>query len=444
MRRLRLGLLVFALLTCAARAEDVLTSSNMREDLRYLQEVWSQTDKSMSDDRRPQFEKLVAEISAKADQLTPSAFALEVSRAVAIAGNGHSDVQIEPYMHGIPIGFAWFSEGLFVVRTEPRFSDLLGARVEKFGALTTEEALGRVSYYISGTRAWTHSQSATYLRFLEVLHHIGAGSDTRSATLRLRMADGQLRRVKLGRELEPDPSPLPAWMGVVPAPADLPGRWTHVLDRTTNLPSIYRGATTGEREWLANDRVFYFRSNYIFGSEANRYELFARLMGLLQAEVSPRHPKYAIVDLRLNHGGDFLNTVSFAYALPRLIPNDGKIFVLVGPNTFSAALVTAAILKGQGGQRVVLVGETMGDDPASWAEGSRLTLPHSKLAVGTATKKHDWGERCTDVSICYWASTAFGSDNVSLVPEIQVETRFDEYARGRDPVLEAVIGQLHW
>src|SRR5207247_7756650 len=116
-------------------------------------------------------------------------------------------------------------------------------------------------------------------------------------------------------------------------------------------------------------RVFYLRSNYIYGTTANRYELFDKLIGLLQVEVAERHPRFAIIDLRLNHGGDFFNTVSFAYALPKLIPRDGKIFVLVGPDTFSAAIATAAMLKAQGGDRVLFVGDTLGDDAEFWSEG---------------------------------------------------------------------------
>jgi hypothetical protein len=430
-------------LTSTAPAEP-LTPDAMRADFVFLRDVWSHTDRSLSAERRPRFEQVVAEAMGKADKLTPAGFSLEVARAVAVAGNGHSEAHLGPHLHGLPIGFAWFADGLHVIRAQPRFVELLGARVETVGSLSLDTARDRVAAFIPGTKARVHQHSAIYLRILEVLQHIGASPDVESAVLGLRMPDGRLRRVRLGRETAGDPSPVPDWMAVVPAPRGLPGRWTHVLDRVAQLPAVYDGVARLERRWLQHDRVIYIRSNHIFGTPANRYELFAELMGLLQVEVAPRRPKYAVVDLRLNQGGDFLNTVNFAHALPRLIPEDGRIFVLVGPDTFSAALVTAAMLKGQGGQRVVLVGETMGDNAVSWAEGVPLELPHSKLSVGTATKKHDWGSRCTDISVCYWASTAFGSDGVSLEPQIRIETRFADYAEGRDPVLDAALAQMVW
>jgi hypothetical protein len=275
---------------------------------------------------------------------------------------------------------------------------------------------------------------------LEALHYIGASTDTRAATLHLTLRDGRHHKIKLGAERSADPGKLPEWMSLVPSAREVPGRWCHVLDSASQIPPLFRNVTNLDREWWRNDQVLYLRSNYVWGTQQNRYELFENLIGVLQTEVAERRPKFAIVDLRLNHGGDFFNTILFAQALPKLIPMDGRIYVLVGPDTFSAAIVTAAMLKNAGGKRVVLVGDTMGDDAEFWSEGGSITLPRSGIAVSTAVRRQNWEKACSDVATCYWANTAFGPAGISLQTDMRVPVRFADYAAGRDPVLEAVLG----
>src|SRR5947207_12523379 len=128
-----------------------LSPDDMREDMRVLREVWSNTDRSLTPERRESFDAAVQDISQRIPALTPDDFALEISRAVAIAHNGHSHAQIESRLHGLPIGFAWFADGLFIVRADPKYSGLLRARVEKFGDLTVDEASSAAGELISGS-----------------------------------------------------------------------------------------------------------------------------------------------------------------------------------------------------------------------------------------------------------------------------------------------------
>ena len=417
-----------------------LTAADMQEDLRYLRDTWSHTDRTLDEDERRKFDAVVDSALERSRSLSPAGFALEVARAVATANNGHSAADIDAYLHGMPVGFAWFADGLFIVRADPGHAGLLGARVEKLGALTPEDARARVAAFIPGNEARVRSESAALLRRLEVLQHIGASRDATSATLALQLRDGRTQRVKLGVEQSPDPLKQPEWMSLVPAPRDLPGRWAHVLDAAAQIPPVYHARTNLEREWWRDNQVLYLRSNIVWGSSRDkRYELFDNLIGVLQAEVAERRPKFAIVDLRLNHGGDLFNTLLFAQALPKLIPPDGRIYVLVGPDTFSAAIVTAAVLKDAGGMRTVLAGDTLGDFAEFWSEGRDLELPRSGISVSTAMKKHNWEKACTDRDTCYWANTAFGPAGISLETTLRVPVKFADYAAGRDPVLEAVL-----
>jgi len=50
----------------------------------------------------------------------------------------------------------------------------------------------------------------------------------------------------------------------------------------------------------------------------------------------------------------------------------------------------AAMLKDAGAERVIFIGEGMGDNPRFWAEGSPVSLPNSKLRVKPSWGFQDW------------------------------------------------------
>lgn len=97
------------------------------------------------------------------------------------------------------------------------------------------------------------------------------------------------------------------------------------------------------------------------------------------------------------------------------------------------------MLKGHGGDKTVLIGETMGDRGRFWAEGGDRVLPHSKIDVHYSDGLHDWNNGCEDLNRCHWPVVAFGLKVSSLEPQIRIDPTFEEYASGHDPVLERAL-----
>ena len=116
--------------------------------------------------------------------------------------------------------------------------------------------------------------------------------------------------------------------------------------------------------------------------------------------------------------------------------------MLVGRSTFSAAIVTSAMLRIHGGNKVVFVGETMGDNSSFWGEPGTIILPNSRIPIDYATQFEDWGAGCDNVGTCYWPVVALGAKGISLTPDVTVAPTFAEYAAGRDPVLETALSML--
>jgi hypothetical protein len=416
-----------------------LTVPQMREDLTYLRDVFGAKDKSFDARGRAEFNTFVTDTIAHVDSLDPPQFALAVARAVAIPHNTHTVAYPQAFFHSLPLRLWWFADGLYVVKAHPDFANLIGARIEKFGELTPQEASRRLRPYLSGHEPWANWYSANWLAFLEPLHAIGASASEEKASITFRLADGSEKTLEMPVRPSPDPTPNhDLWAALIPDAKSLPGRWPHALDNT-NVPLTYQPPVDLSGETIgAGKHVLYIRSNHI---ESTGGESFDQRIGIIQQMLLKERPTNLVVDLRLNTGGNFFNTLMLSEGLPRLVPRSGRVFVLVDGVTLSAAIVTAARLKYFGNGRTLFVGSTVADPGGFWAEGGQLKLPNSGIPVSYALQFEDWSKGCDDLEKCYWASVAFGVNNVSFTPDIPVVPSFADYAAGRDPVLDAALAR---
>ncbi|MEO0766937.1 MAG: hypothetical protein AAFY75_13050, partial [Pseudomonadota bacterium] len=96
-----------------------------------------------------------------------------------------------------------------------------------------------------------------------------------------------------------------------------------------------------------------------------------------------------VIDLRGNPGGSFLNAMPLIDWL-RAQWRGARCAVLVDAYTFSAAIVTAALLAHHLGPRAQVFGGDMGDDLAFFAEGGTIVLQDTGAHLRHATARHDW------------------------------------------------------
>jgi hypothetical protein len=133
-----------------------------------------------------------------------------------------------------------------------------------------------------------------------------------------------------------------------------------------------------------------------------------------------------ILDMRDNGGGD--NTVGYAELVKPLaaradLNRKDRLYILIGPLTFSAAMNNAAQFQDQ--TNATLVGQTIGEKPNSYQEPRSVRLPNSRLNVR--------------VSTLYYEFRKTGENAVRPTREI-IPTWADVKA-GRDPELEWVLAQ---
>ena len=432
----------------APRIEKVAAPKDRAEAVRQDLEVLAllpTVDRSFPVETLGKFESERRKLLASADTLTPAALEMNVSRLVAIAGNGHTTVGRRlRRLQRVPIRLAWFDEGLFVVRTTDAHAKLLGAQVVAINGKAPEALLAGFVAFVSGPKENAKATSPLLLESPTALSGVWPEMDASRIEITVRTPAGEALTTRL-EGVPPDPKAVYAGPARSLAPQRMKGEtepWRNLLSDRPDLPLVLRDADASVYVTkLDEGKGLYIHLNQVAGDE--RGALSEQLKAIL-AGLAPASLRFAILDLRFNGGGDYTETLKFTKELPRRVADDGKIFILTDNSTFSAALVTMARAKHFAGTRAVVLGERVGDRERFWAEGSApIELPNSKILVFFATGYHDWNEGCgwKDWARCFWLNYAFDVPAGDLAPKSPMAWRFEDYRKGVDTVLEEALRQ---
>jgi hypothetical protein len=142
--------------------------------------------------------------------------------------------------------------------------------------------------------------------------------------------------------------------------------------------------------------------------------------------INEQQPTKLVIDMRQNGGGDY--TVGLRYLVRPIrdlpsINRKGHLFILIGPQTFSAAMSNAAHFRYQ--TAALLVGEPIGEKPNSYQESRRIKLPNSHLTLSYSIRFYKFVEQ---------------GENL-IRPDHEIIPTWAEFKSGRDPVLEWVLKQ---
>jgi hypothetical protein len=346
------------------------------------------------------FEAKVADLDRRIPQLGPDQMLVALTQLVNAIGDGHTNLIAPADRQQMPLDLAQIGGDFRVLAVGPGLGRALGTRVLKIGAtpiakahalaltLTPANELpqlreGRVNYFL--TRG-------------DLLH--GLGITARRDEARYTVEDvGRVYTVTAH--------------GLGPG-AEVP------MQQLLSKPATI-AASPNDPFWcrsLAKDRAVY--------CDWTGYDdLFAKAQAMW-ALVDQVKPEKLIIDMRDNGGGD--NTVGEAVMVKPIkaradLNQKGRLFVLVGPLTFSAAMNNAAQF--QDDTNATLVGETIGEKPNSYQEPRQFRLPNSHLVVRVSTR---------------WYAFRKSGPNV-VRPDHQIIPTWAEVKSGADPQLAWVLAQ---
>ena len=354
-----------------------------------------------------EFDAALKDIGARVPDLSDSEIVLRLMRLVASAGVAHNTLRFPGPMgfnQGLPLDFQWFPDAVVVTGATNDYEAAIGSRVIRIGKMTPGELLDQLTSYIPHeNESWLREMAPAYLRLEAMVRHFGLVDDNGKVALTLEKSGQKAftQTVALG-----------------PYGVKMTG-----LYQSLKTPEVLYRSRPGEPYWhkyLDDSQTLFIQYNVCQSNPRHPFDAFVR-EALAEADAHP--VKRVVIDLRWNGGG---NSTIMTPLLDGLAARRGKlgpVYGLIGAHTFSSALLNAIQLRNDLHAR--LIGEPTGGKPNEYGEVRAFTLPNSGFAVQYTTKFFRFK----------------GEENATtLAPAIKAPITFADVLTGRDPALEAAIG----
>jgi tetratricopeptide (TPR) repeat protein len=366
--------------------------------------------------KQPLPEELTArqrDLKRDVGKLTDEEVYLGIGRMLSPLKQGHVSIAILPEttrlaVRTIPLQFYAFPEGIFVVRSDEKNADLVGAEVLKIEDAPPGELLKRIEEHASVENEmkmlWGGMRPLGSIPVLRGLGVLKPGRDEVRLTLKLK--DGQT----MERVLTPVAQEQERKLG--PPPVASPPLFVRDVPRAHWLESLPE-----------SDAVF-VQVNQIAPDPNESMAEFGLKLRRFLAETPVKN---VILDLRHNNGG---NTFTYTEMLRTLVAHStregNRLYVIIGRGVYSATSNLISDLERLA--RPIFVGEPSSGTGNQDGDESLTVLPYSGVRVLLTSVRwqysHPWDLR------------------TSLVPDIPVQLTAKDYFAGKDSVMETILADI--
>jgi tetratricopeptide (TPR) repeat protein len=355
-----------------------------------------------------ELDSMAAALEADIPKLTDEQILVRMMAIVRRLGDGHTQVWRNSKPAWLGVQMFRYPEGLYVESALPENAQLVGAKVLRIGDRSAEEALRLVEDIASRDNEMTVQWfSASMLASHTVLRGLGIHSGEGPVPLEIEDAQGKTRKVELA----------------VSDKNAHRGQWVHQVPGCQQ-PLPWCRKSPGKMYWfetLPQQKLVYFQMNGVGNDTSERFDKFCTR--LFEAVERPEI-EALVIDMRYNGGGDTFTNVPLIEGLIRCekIQQPGKLFVIIGRRTFSAAQNTTSELERR--TKAILVGEPTGSNPNFIGESIRVVFPYSGWAAS--------------ISDLWWQHSMSMDYRVWTHPQLYAPPTATALRAHRDPAMEMV------
>ncbi len=357
---------------------------------------------------REQFDAYVQKLHDDIPKLKDGQVMVGLMKLGAMAGDGHTFMRPGGPRQTVPLQLFLFTEGVFVTAAAPEQADLAGAEVLKIGGHKVADVLAALDPLISRDNAMGPKALGPHLLGIPaLLHALDLISEADKAPYTVRDAAGKERTVTLsaGEHTANE-------------------KWANARKGASRPAPLYLKNQTAPYwfEHVTEAKLVYFQYNAVRNGPEETLEKFCERLFKF---VNENDVEKLVLDLRRNGGGNSLLNRPIIHGLIRCekINQRGKLFVITGRHTFSAAQNCTTDLEMH--TQALFVGEPTGSSPNFIGESVRLTLPYSKMTGSISDLV--WG-RSWPMDYRTW-----------IAPQLYAPPSFALYKDNRDPALEAIL-----
>ena len=340
-----------------------------------------------------------------------------IEQMVAYIADGHSYVANRDKRFGFyPYKADWFSDGLFITKTDEENKHLLGAKILAFDDTPTDIAAEITRKYqpiVNTSSPKLFSQFTFQYAGLLYAANIAKRPDTIALTLKL--INGETIIHQFNKDVR-DYYKMD---------------FVNISELNIKEKPMYRQHGDLSR-WAARwvkyiakeDAIYVYYGSVVEQDDGEIAKFSQEIMHLVES----KKPSKLIIDVRNNGGGDsHLNAPLInAIAKNSHINQQGKLFVITGRNSFSAAINFSGNMEVK--TKALFAGEKVGDSASFAGEAgsqSKYRLPNSHIIIS--------------LSFSEWNTTYDNDKRDSVALDIPIAISSRDLLAGYDPVLKAVL-----
>lgn len=354
------------------------------------------------------FEALVTDLRKKIPSYSDQRMLFEFERLAAQLGDGHTYIlpwaaeRVESKV--IPLRFYQFDDGLFVIDANDVNAAWIGARVDRFGSLTSSEAMKKVAEYVSrDSEMGINWIGPLFLRFQGMMEVLNVTTNDQ-LTMELTLPNGQVKKQAF------EFVPVERMRGV---PKLIPSKISH------QNPPLYL-KNVQQTYWIKSlgQHSLYIQFNQVMNDPAESLSGFAARLG---DSLRTLKPTQLIIDVRHNNGGDATLLTPLLEELKsyRSRQPSARLVIITGRNTFSACQIFISLADVQ--VHPEFAGEPSSSKPNFVGEEHEVVLPYSGARGSISNRYHE---------------SIPGDKRKSIEIRIPVPLLSSLYFANRDPVLE--------
>ena len=359
--------------------------------------------------------KAAAELSRNVPKFSDERMLFEMQRLAAHIGDGHTYIlplaaQRVPGSV-IPLRFYLFSDGLFVIDANPGNEQWIGSKLISIGNTSSATILERMKPAISADNRFGYKWiGPPFLNLRGAIESLADGVASDSIPVTLRDRAGRVHNLKFTSVPPPRMQGVPKLMS-----SKLPGIPTAPIWLRQVSKNFWMGPLS--------DGALYVQFNQVRDDDAQQ---LSQAGASLKQRLMTTLPSRVILDVRHNNGGNsylYPPIIDALTSWEAAVPT-GKLYLLMGRNTFSAAQNFIAQLDKR--TRAIFVGEPSSSKPNFVGEENNLTLPWSGAIISISNRYHE---------------NIPGDKREWIEPDMKIELSSSDYFANRDPVLERLVGR---
>lgn len=361
----------------------------------------------------PLLKKQLATLTREVPHLSDAQIAVRIMQALTLLKSGHTTLpwwDSRSRLGGdVPVKFYLFPEGVFITSATSDYRDLVGAHVVAVGDHPVTKILESLTACISHDNAlWPMHIAPILLRKPVLLHALDLTPSPETLPLTVKLASGERKQVALS-PLSGEPQTADKWVTVTAVQGK-----PQPLSARESGPYWY--------EYLPESHTLYVQYSAVDFDPKDPFDAFCKR---LFDFITTHDVQKFVLDLRRNSGGNsfLLSPLITGMIGCEKINQRGKLFVITGRATFSAAMNCATYLERY--THATFVGEPTGSSPNFVGETVIVPLPYSKLPVS--------------LSDLYWQSSWPMDHRTWIPPLLYAPPTFAAYREGRDLALEAIL-----